>query len=109
LKKDIKQVICPGTSKRPDSNLVSTIKNFNIKPGKGLDVGCGTGDNVIWLSRQGFKMTGIDFSKTAIELAILKAKNENINASFYSLDFLNDTIPGNPYSFVRVTFIIWGV
>jgi SAM-dependent methyltransferase len=90
----------PWDIKRPDSNLLNTINNFKIKPGKGLDIGCGTGDNVIWLSRQGFKMTGIDLSKTAIEQAKLKAKNENIKVSFYTLDFLNETVPGNPYSFI---------
>jgi methyl halide transferase len=90
----------PWDIKRPDANLVNTIANFRIKPGKGLDVGCGTGDNVIWLSRQGFKMTGIDLSATAIEQAKLKAKNENIKAFFYALDFLDEEVPGNPYSFV---------
>lgn len=90
----------PWDIKRPDSNLVNTIKIHPIKAGKGLDVGCGTGDNVIWLSQQGFKMTGIDFASTAIELAQQKAKKMNVAASFYTLDFLTDQVPGGPFSFV---------
>jgi methyl halide transferase len=90
----------PWDIKRPDSNLVESVKKFEIKPGKGLDVGCGTGDNVIWLTRQGFKMTGIDLSKTAIEQAKLKIKNEGVLADLYTLDFLQEKVPGNPFSFV---------
>ena len=89
----------PWDIKRPDFNLVNTIKDFHIGPGKGLDIGCGTGDNVIWLSQQGFKMTGIDLSETAIEQGRLKANQENIQASFFAMDFLNEKVPGNPYSF----------
>lgn len=89
----------PWDIKRPDFNLVDTIRAFNVKPGKGLDIGCGTGDNIIWLSRQGFKMTGIDLSETAIEQARQKAKHENIQASFYAMDFLNDKVPENSYTF----------
>ena len=90
----------PWDIKRPDSNLVNTIKTHQIKAGKGLDVGCGTGDNVIWLSQQGFKMTGVDFASTAIELAHQKAKKMNVTASFHTLDFLTDQVPGGPFSFV---------
>jgi ubiquinone/menaquinone biosynthesis C-methylase UbiE len=90
----------PWNIKRPDFNLVNTIKNFKIKPGKGLDVGCGTGDNVIWLSKQDFKMTGIDYSSTAIQLAQQKTKEMDIEASFHTLDFLTDQVPGGLFSFV---------
>ena len=40
-----------------------------IKPyAKVLDVGCGTGGNLAWLSKFG-KVTGVDSSETAIDLA----------------------------------------
>jgi len=35
----------------------------------GVEMGCGKGRNCLWLARQGFKMTGFDFSKNAIEEA----------------------------------------
>jgi methyl halide transferase len=90
----------PWDIKRADANLVETVKKFEIRPGKGLDVGCGTGDNVIWLTRQGFKMTGIDLSETAIEQARIKINNEGIHADLHTLDFLQEKVPGNPFSFV---------
>jgi methyl halide transferase len=90
----------PWDIKRPDSNLVAAIKNFNIKPCKALDIGCGTGDNVIWLYQQGFDVTGIDIAKTAIEQALKKIKKANVSAQFYTLDFLTEKVPGKPFSFV---------
>jgi SAM-dependent methyltransferase len=90
----------PWDIKRPDFNLTNAVKAFGIEPGKGLDIGCGTGDNLIWLSQQGFGMTGIDIASTAIKLARQKAKRMNIDASFYLLDFLKEKVPGNPFSFI---------
>jgi methyl halide transferase len=89
----------PWDIKRPDSNLVNTVKTFNIKPHKAIDIGCGTGDNVIWLHQQGFKVTGIDYAETAIEQARQKAGKMNYEIPFYILDFLVERVPGNPYSF----------
>ena len=43
-----------------DFNLVRMITSTPIKSCKALDIGCGTGDNAIWLARHGFEVTGID-------------------------------------------------
>jgi 2-polyprenyl-3-methyl-5-hydroxy-6-metoxy-1,4-benzoquinol methylase len=49
---------------------------------KVLDAGCGTGENVLCLAQAGLDVTGIDSSPTAIQKAIKKAKERNINAHF---------------------------
>ncbi|RVW00147.1 class I SAM-dependent methyltransferase [Rhodococcus xishaensis] len=40
-----------------------------LPPGHALDVGCGTGTNVIYLAKHGWRATGVDFSATAIQRA----------------------------------------
>ncbi len=90
----------PWDIKRPDANLVATVETFRIRSGKGLDIGCGTGDNLIWLSQRGFEMTGVDISETAINQAMQKAENAKIKASFYAMDFLDTKVPGFVFSFV---------
>jgi SAM-dependent methyltransferase len=35
-------------------------------PGRALDIGCGTGTNLVALARSGWQVTGIDFAATAV-------------------------------------------
>jgi len=90
----------PWDIKRPDFNLVNTVKEFGIKPCKALDVGCGTGDNVLWAVSQGFTVAGIDLSEKAIEMAKEKSSQNNMKADFFVRDILEDNIPGAPYGFI---------
>jgi chemotaxis protein methyltransferase CheR len=40
-----------------------------LKPGRALDLGCGEGGDAVWLARQGWLVTGVDISATALERA----------------------------------------
>ena len=44
-----------------------------VEPGRALDLGCGTGTNVLWLAQRGWTAIGVDFSSLAIESARRKA------------------------------------
>ncbi|HET9870922.1 MAG TPA: class I SAM-dependent methyltransferase [bacterium] len=50
--------------------------------GEVLDVGCGTGENSLFLAAQGLSVTGVDFSRTAIELAQEKAVQRGLAPRF---------------------------
>jgi ubiquinone/menaquinone biosynthesis C-methylase UbiE len=43
--------------------------------GRAIDIGCGTGTNVITLAKNGWQVTGFDFVPRAIRIAKRKAKN----------------------------------
>lgn len=90
----------PWDIKRPDKNLIEAIQSFDIKAGHALDIGCGTGDNVLWMIENSFNATGIDFSETAIEKARIKADKRNLRADFHVVDILKEEIPDAPYDFV---------
>lgn len=48
----------------PPSELRDAIEGIGaLPPGNALDVGCGTGANVIYLARNGWQATGIEDSK----------------------------------------------
>ena len=49
--------------------------------GRAIDLGCGTGTNLITLARNGWQVTGIDFAPRAIHIAKRKAKKANVTAS----------------------------
>jgi cyclopropane fatty-acyl-phospholipid synthase-like methyltransferase len=43
-------------------------------PGRALDLGCGTGTNVITMAHKGWQVTGVDFSSGAIRKALSRAR-----------------------------------
>lgn len=55
-------------------------------PGRAIDIGCGTGTNVITLANAGWIVTGVDFAPRAIKLAKAKAKKAGIQAEFLVKD-----------------------
>lgn len=52
----------------------------NHPPGRAIDLGCGTGTNMITLAKSGWQVTGIDFAPRAIQLARKKIMQNNIRA-----------------------------
>jgi len=57
--------------------------------GSVLDVGCGTGENALFLAEQGRKVTGIDFLEAPIAAAKKKAADRGLTANFLVMDALN--------------------
>ena len=60
--------------------LLDFIANHN--PGRALDLGCGTGTNVITLAKQGWDVTGVDFVRRAINIARKNAQQYGVEAQF---------------------------
>lgn len=89
----------PWDSGKPDVHLSKVIEKHGIKPGRGLEIGCGTGTNSMWLAKQGFEMTGLDLSPTAITKAEAKAAAGGIDCRFLVSDFLVDEVLGAPFEF----------
>lgn len=59
-----------------------------------LDIGCGLGQDAIYFSKQGLKITAVDFSEEAIKK--LKSKNTN-NITFYHQDIKKLSFPENSF------------
>src|SRR5262249_160804 len=70
-----------------------------VKPGRTLEVGCGTGTNALWLAAHGFDVLGVDVSPLAIDKARAKAVNVT-NCRFEVLDFLQSDPAGAPFDFL---------
>jgi SAM-dependent methyltransferase len=85
---------------KPDFNLIETVTKIPIESCKALDIGCGTGDNSIWLAQKQFQVTGTDVSEIAIEKAKEKALKSNDKCTFLVVDFFKSRIEGAPFGFV---------
>ncbi len=73
--------------------LMEFIETHN--PGKALDMGCGTGTNVITLAKHGWQVTGVDFSGRAIRAARQKARANQVEARLVHEDVTRfSDIPG---------------
>jgi ubiquinone/menaquinone biosynthesis C-methylase UbiE len=53
---------------------------------RAIDIGCGTGTNVITLAKTGWQVTGFDFAPRAIQIAKRKIKKSNVQAVLFTDD-----------------------
>lgn len=68
--------------------------------GRAIDLGCGTGTNVITLARLGWQVTGVDFASRAVAQARKKVKQAGVSADLRVGDVTHlDGITG-PFNFV---------
>ena len=72
---------------RPQKEFVRLEEAGEIV-GRVLDVGCGTGENALYLAARGHEMWGVDAAPTAIAKASAKAKGRDIAATFRVHDAL---------------------
>lgn len=67
------------------------------KPARAIDIGCGTGTNVITLAQAGWQVTGVDFAPRAIQLAKQKLKSSRAHADLRVSDATNLSEIVGPY------------
>jgi len=99
-KESYKSGITPWDIGKSDFNLIEVVTQKPILSCKVLDIGCGTGDNSIWLSQNNFQVMGSDTSEIALEKAKEKASEANVKIDFMLADFFKDRIEGSPFGFV---------
>ena len=83
----------------PSKELTELVKDMT--PCSALDVGCGTGTEAIYLARNGFKISAIDISETAIQIAKDKAEKEKVSIDFKVGSVLNLPFASNVFRFVN--------
>ncbi len=83
----------PWVIGEPQPAVVDLEKDGLIR-GKVLDVGCGTGEHTILLTRLGYDVLGIDFATEAVEQARRNAEANGVEARFEVADAMN--LPGEP-------------
>ena len=52
-----------------DPTPILAAELADLTPGRALDLACGAGRNAVWLAERGWRVTAVDFSDTALELA----------------------------------------
>ncbi len=84
----------------PPEALVQLVESGRIPCGKAVDFGCGGGNYSIYLARQGFEVTGVDISPTAVGVARERARQQGGKCHFIVADVLGELKElGGPFDF----------
>jgi ubiquinone/menaquinone biosynthesis C-methylase UbiE len=84
---------------RPQPAIVSLYETGRIA-GKVLDVGCGTGENALYLAQRGLEVVGIDGAPRAIAMARAKRKARGLKVRFDVADALDLPLQERPFDTV---------
>jgi SAM-dependent methyltransferase len=69
------------------TSLRNLIEGENaLTTGTALDIGCGTGDNSLYLAKHGWRVTGVDFVVKAVDKARAKASANKLDIKFAQAD-----------------------
>lgn len=79
----------------PELLVINAVQNR--KPGRALDLGCGTGRNAIYLASKGWQVTAVDYSQVAIDTV---KKNSDVEAVLADLEAGEFTIEANTYDLI---------
>jgi len=80
----------PWNSETPPDSLQELVRTERIRPCKAIELGCGTGNTLLYLARAGFDATGVDISPAAIEMARKSASEKEVRCEFLVADVLGD-------------------
>lgn len=79
--------VIPWDIKCVDPNIPEILNLYNLKTGKMLEIGCGTGYDAKYFFEQGFEVTAIDISEEVIDFA--KKIHNDCTINFIAGDFFN--------------------
>ncbi len=75
-----------GWSQHPDGALTDLAQG--LKPGRALDLGCGTGRNSLWLAQHGWEVTSVDASRVGLNALGEQAEREGLHLTTEQVDLL---------------------
>lgn len=92
-------------SGNPNPQLVAEASQ--LTPGTALDVGCGEGGDVIWLARQGWRVTGADFSANGLARAARHAEEAGVadRVDWWQVDARTFAADGRSYDLVTTHYL----
>ena len=87
-------------SERPVSALVELFDRPGFGPRTVLELGCGDGLNAVFMASRGSRVTAVDVSRTAVEMARQKAREARVEVEFVEGDVFELEPPEQRYELV---------
>jgi len=77
-----------------------------VVPGRALDLGCGEGGDAVWLAENGWQVTAVDISETAIGRAAAAADARGVRDRIeFERHDLSDTFPEGTFDLISAQFL----
>jgi len=90
----------PWITQQPSRELARVLEEYEIPRGRALELGCGDGVNAVFLARQGFDVSAVDVSPTAIQQARGLADRAGVSVDFQVADVKALNGLSSPFDFV---------
>ncbi len=74
---------------RASAELKQAVENGTMRPCRVVELGCGTGNDAIYLAGRGFDVTAIDIARSALSQAEKKAKDAGVRVRWVHADVLD--------------------
>ncbi|MGW4037708.1 class I SAM-dependent methyltransferase [Streptomyces sp. NPDC004778] len=90
---------------KPNAVLTALLADLAPAPGTALDLGCGHGGDALWLAAQGWDVTPVDVSQTALDRVAAGAAATGLTDRVHpqQLD-LSETFPDGAWDLVTATY-----
>lgn len=87
-------------------NPLLVRETADLRPGRALDLGCGEGADAVWLAGQGWQVTGVDISQTALDRAAAHAEQAGLGERIaWQRHELGRTFPDGSYDLINAQFL----
>jgi methyl halide transferase len=90
----------PWDSGVPSKELIRVLDAEGIEPCRAVELGCGTGNNAIYLASRGFDITGLDCSSAALDQARSKATQAGVDVHLRQADLCRLHLDFEPFDFI---------
>ncbi|MFC4336133.1 class I SAM-dependent methyltransferase [Salininema proteolyticum] len=87
-----------------EPNGVLVAEAAGLPPGQALDVGCGEGADAVWLAAQGWRVTAVDISRTALQRAAAAATEHAEDIAWQHGDPTASSPPSGAFDLVTVQY-----
>ncbi|MER6106211.1 class I SAM-dependent methyltransferase [Streptomyces sp. NPDC001832] len=90
---------------KPNAVLTALLADLAPAPGTALDLGCGHGGDALWLAAQGWDVTAVDVSQTALDRVAAGAAATGVTDRVHPQRHdLAETFPDGTYDLVTATY-----
>ena len=98
------QAASPYTNGKPGTALRRFVES--LTPGRALELGCGKGDDAVWLAKAGWAVVGADISSTALGYAAANAESAGVKDRIaFEQHHLSESFPEGGFDLVVASFL----